>query len=132
MSGPFHPTGRAIVSPRKPDALGVCDRCGFSYNLKNLRWQYQWQGLQLQNLRILVCRTCLDVPQIQLKTIILPPDPLPVLNPRPEPYDAEVPSYISEQDGTHLVTMDGVNLVTIREVTPSPDPDNPYLVPPDF
>jgi len=35
----------------------------------------------------LVCKSCLDVPQEQLRTIILPPDPVPISNPRPENYE---------------------------------------------
>jgi len=75
---------RASVSRRRPRALAVCDRCGFQYNHDELQWQFQWAGPRLQNLRILVCRSCLDVPQEQLRTIVLPPDPVPVVNPRPE------------------------------------------------
>jgi hypothetical protein len=126
MSGPWHPTGRAPVSSRFPQAQGTCDRCGGHYALRSLKWQYQFAGVQLQNLRLLVCDRCLDVPQMQLKTIVLPPDPVPVFNPRPEIYVAEVPSYISTLEGVHLVTMGGDNLVTMIRVTPSPDPDNPY------
>lgn len=36
------------------------------------------------NLRIRVCSHCTDRPSNQLRTIILPPDPVPVLDPRPE------------------------------------------------
>lgn len=80
----FRPHGRFVVDPTAPRARGVCDRCGQMWQLDRLKWQYQWAGTTLQNLRILVCQPCMDVPQIQLKTIIIPPDPLPVLNPRPE------------------------------------------------
>lgn len=132
MSGVWHPTGRAVVSATKPAALAVCDRCGLTYNLKDLKWQFQWAGMQLQNLRILVCHPCLDIPSIQLKTIILPPDPVPLPNVRPEPYSAEVPSYMSEEDGTTFITTTGDSLVTSIQVTPTPDPNNSYLVPPDF
>lgn len=132
MSGPWHPTGRARVSSRKPEAQGICDDCGFAYSLRDLRWKAQWQGMQLQRIPYLVCRQCWDVPQENLRTIILPPDPLPVLNPRPENYDFEVPSYISEVGGINFVTTSGTNLVTSIEVTPTPDPNNSYLVPPDF
>jgi hypothetical protein len=66
--------------------LGVCDFCGFLYNLQNLRWQFEWIGPRLQNQRMLVCRTCNDKPQEQLRTIVLPPDPIPVFNARPENY----------------------------------------------
>jgi hypothetical protein len=38
---------------------------------------------------MLVCEYCLDVPNRQLGTIILPPDPLPILNARPEQYDID-------------------------------------------
>jgi hypothetical protein len=81
--------GRAQVSARAPRALGICDRCGFMYNLDQLQWQFDWlQGPRLFNLRIRVCRTCLDVPQESGRTIVLPPDPVPVAYPRPENYVA--------------------------------------------
>lgn len=135
MSGPWHPTGRARVSARRPSALGICDRCGFTYNLKDLRWQYQWAGAHLQNLRLLVCEnTCLDIPQEQLRSIIIPPDPLPVFNPRPEQYTQEVPSYVATESpafaGTDITTEDGNKLIWEIEDTPSPDPNNPVIYPP--
>src|SRR5215475_13454291 len=74
------------VSRRNPRALAICDRCGFRFNHDELQWQFQWAGPRLQNLRILVCRSCLDIPQEQLRTIVLPPDPVPIQNPRPEDY----------------------------------------------
>lgn len=128
----WHPTGRARVNARKPEAQGVCDRCNLNYSLRDLKWQFQFQGMQLQNLRILVCDICLDIPQPQLRTIILPPDPVPVMNARPENYRAEVPSYISTLTGIHLVTTGGINMVTVSKITPTPDPNQPYLVPADF
>ena len=81
--------GRFSVDPTSPRAKGVCDRCGALYQLSSLRWQYQFQGPKLQNLRILACSDCLDKPQEQLRTFILPPDPEPVQNPRPENYVAD-------------------------------------------
>lgn len=83
----MRPHGNAQISARAPRALGVCDRCGSLYNLDTLQWQWDWQqGPRLFNLRILVCRSCLDVPQESGRTIVLPPDPVPVANPRPENY----------------------------------------------
>jgi hypothetical protein len=82
----MRPHGRASVDPRSPRALGVCQRCGSLYNHDQLRWQYQWGGLRLINLRILVCQPCYDEPQIQLRTIILPADPQPIEFPVPEEY----------------------------------------------
>ena len=83
----MRPHGRAQISARAPRALGVCDRCGFLYNHDELQWQWDWQqGPRLFNLRILVCRTCLDIPQESGRTIVLPPDPMPIGDPRPEYY----------------------------------------------
>lgn len=114
MSGPWHPTGRGRVSSSAPRALAVCQRCGFTYNRSDLVFQYQWQGTILQNLQILVCKaTCLDVPQPQLKTIIIPPDPVPVWQPRSEPYSVEVPNFmVAEDDGAILTSEDGNPFVT--------------------
>lgn len=76
--------GRARIDPRSPDALGVCDFCGFLYNHKRLRWAQDWRGPKLQNLGFLVCESCLDKPQPNgQQTIILPPDPIPIRNARP-------------------------------------------------
>lgn len=80
----MRPHGRAHIDASNPRALGVCDFCGFLYNLQDLRWQFEWIGPRLTNQRMLVCRTCNDKPQEQLRTIVLPPDPIPVFNARPE------------------------------------------------
>lgn len=80
------PHGKAQVDRRRPRAFAVCDRCGFLYNRMNLQWQYEWAGPKTVNLNLLVCDPCLDIPQEQLRTFILPADPVPILNPRPERY----------------------------------------------
>lgn len=85
----MRPHGRAQISERAPRALGICQRCGFMYNLDQLRFQWDWQqGPRLRNLMIKVCPTCWDVPQESGRTIILPPDPVPVPYPLPEDYAA--------------------------------------------
>jgi len=78
--------GRAKVNSNSPRAFARCDRCGFIYNHADLRFQFDYRGPQLQNLRILVCSPCYDKPQAQLKPIILSQDPMPVINARPEDY----------------------------------------------
>lgn len=83
----MRPHGRAQISATNPRALGVCERCGFLYNLDNLQWQFDWQqGPRLFNLRIRVCASCLDIPQESGRTIVLPPDPIPVPLALPENY----------------------------------------------
>jgi len=85
------PHGRARVDTRNPRAFGICDRCGFLYNHYELRWQFDYAGAGLINRRILVCETCEDIPQAQLRNIILPADPVPIMNARIQNYvDASV------------------------------------------
>lgn len=78
--------GKAKIDARSPRAAAVCDRCARVYNHKDLHWQYDFRGRSLANLRILVCNTCEDTPQPQLKPRIIPPDPMPIQNARPERY----------------------------------------------
>ncbi len=81
--------GHAFTDPYSPLAPGTCDRCGWRWMHHDLRFQYQWEGNQLMNLRILVCPRCEDQPSEFLRPIVLPPDPVPILNPRPGFYAAE-------------------------------------------
>ena len=74
--------GRARINSSSPEAAGCCDRCGFIYPFRSLTFQYDWRGATLQNLRILVCRPCLDTPQEQLRAIVVPADPTPIVNAR--------------------------------------------------
>lgn len=78
----MRPHGRAKVSTRNPEAFAICDNCGFQYNHSELRWQYEWAGNKLINLKQLVCRRCNDLPNNQLRAIVLPADPMPIMNPR--------------------------------------------------
>jgi hypothetical protein len=78
--------GRAEINARNPRALAICDRCGFLTNHDKLAWQFDWAGLRLQNLRILVCDRCYDEPQRQKGAKPVSPDPLPIYNARPEPF----------------------------------------------
>lgn len=74
--------GRARISASSPQAAGVCDRCGFVYTHADLQWQVDWRGSALTNIRLLVCKTCYDTPQNQLRAIVIPADPVPIQNPR--------------------------------------------------
>lgn len=95
--------GRAQVNNKRPSAWGVCDRCGFLYNLRKLRFQYEWFGPRTQNTNLKVCEQCTDVLQEQLRTIIIPADPVPVSNPRIERYRTE--NNPASAIGTSIGTM---------------------------
>ena len=75
-------SGRARTNPSNPQAHAICDRCGFRVNHVDLQWQYDWRGATMQNIRLLVCNTCYDTPQQQLRAIVIPADPIPIQNPR--------------------------------------------------
>lgn len=53
--------------------------------------QFQWAGNKLIDTGLLVGRDCLDVPQDQFRSLILPPDPIPLINPRPSPNVTGIP-----------------------------------------
>lgn len=96
----MRPHGRAKVSARNPQAFGICDRCGILYNHNQLQWQFDWAGASLINKRILVCDTCNDTPQQQLRAIVLPADPVPILNPRIQDYGTAETDYRTTQGNT--------------------------------
>lgn len=105
-----------------PEAWGTCQRCGFIGNLINFKWDIQFAGPSLINKRFLVCEPCLDIPQEQLRTIILPPDPPPVFNALPEPYVVDETDWLStgvrpDNPNTILETQDGELLVTQPSAT---------------
>lgn len=83
--------GRARLRRRNPSAQAECDRCSFWYNLSDLQRQFQWAGNALVDTGFLVCRDCLDTPQQQNRSLILPADPFPKTNPRPS-YDVTPPA----------------------------------------
>ena len=89
--------GRARVSARNPQAAGQCDRCGFTYTHSTLRWQMDWAGASLINKRILVCSSCYDTPQQQLRAIIIPADPVPIMQPR-------VPDFVTAESSTRVTS----------------------------
>lgn len=85
----MRPHGRASANRHSPRAWGVCDDCGFLYNKHELQWQYEWYGARTQNTNFLKCDKCLDELQEQLRVIVLPADPTPIVNPRPEQYTVD-------------------------------------------
>lgn len=109
MAWRYH--GKASVSPSSPRAFAVCDRCGNWTNHYKLSSQAEWTGQRLADLNLLVCDKCLDTPQEQLRARVLPPDPVPIINPRPENFGNAENTYLSTNGGDTLITGDGLNLV---------------------
>lgn len=103
--------GRARIDSRSPSAAGQCDRCGFLYSFSHLRWQMDYSGAGIYNKRILVCEKCYDTPQQQLKVIVIPPDPLPVLNARPPDYITASTNYRYTSGQNYIDPVTGIPVV---------------------
>lgn len=109
-------SGRARTSVKNPSAFAVCMRCGMWYQRSDLVFQSEWRGTTLRNIWILVCtRTCLDVPQEQLRAIVLPADPTPVYFPSVEQFEQDETDYRSLAEvGTDPITGIPVPSTTLR------------------
>ena len=84
-------SGRARISIRHPAGLGESDRSGFWYNHRDLVRQFQWAGSELVDTGLLVGPDEVDIPNPQFRSIILPADPYPLINPRPSPNVTGIP-----------------------------------------
>lgn len=89
--GNFAPKGHAHVDPQHPAAFAICDMCGFMYNHRDLKWEVQIAGTQTRRTGFLVCPTCWDKPNPNMRVVVLPADPVPILNPRPETPAPDMP-----------------------------------------
>ena len=103
--------GRARTSASSPQAHALCDRCGFRYNHFQLKWQFDWAGASLINKRLLVCNPCYDMPQEQLRAIVVPADPVPIINPR-------VQDFVTAETSTRYTS--GQNTVNAQTGIPVP------------
>lgn len=93
-----------------PQAVAICDGCGFRVQHNHLREQRDYRGGSTPvGLGIWVCASCQDVPQPYFARQLLRPDPVPVRNPRPD----FNPSYdILAQNNDHIISQDDKGIVT--------------------
>ena len=105
--GGYNRYGKASVNPEKPRAFGVCDRCSNWTNHHKMRWQFEWNATELFNKRILVCDECYDKPQVQFRQVVIPADPPPIFNVRPENFAYDNVNYRTTLAGSERVTEDG-------------------------
>lgn len=121
------------LNPNAPRGLGICDDCGRTYHLTDLRYQFQWGGDRLINLNLRVCQSCQDVPQMQLRSIILPGDPKPLRDPRPPSYTtpgtAEYLQWVTNLNGFNqytfqlgAISVTKANVLAAAEATDSGQP----------
>lgn len=118
-----------VIDANDPKAVGVCDGCGWWVNHSSLLKQMEYRGGSTPVWNgFLVCTKCYDVPNEapQFKRLVLPPDPVPVLNPRVEQAtnsgygylitsDSGDPIYLNTLDST--LTWGGEYIITIGTTT---------------
>ena len=111
-------SGRARTSSSSPQAHAICDRCGGRFNHVDLSFQYDWAGAAMMKKNIMVCRSCMDRAQPQLRAIVLPADPPPIMNPRPE-------NFVNAS--TDFRVTSGLNTVNAKTGIPVPGGDRRSL-----
>lgn len=84
MAYPYPYNLYAPTNPRRPEPVGICDRCDFLWPLAKLHDQFQWAGKATFKLGIKVCPICIDVLQENgFRVIDFGPDPAPLPFVRP-------------------------------------------------
>jgi hypothetical protein len=107
-------------------ALGICDRCGFTYKLSELK--YEIEDSIRNGLR--VCSSCFDPDQPQLKVGELQTsDPQSLFNPRTDTGEIDSTTYygFNPVSSTGMVIRASLGEITLEGVvagspTPSPSP----------
>lgn len=77
---------KARIDAYKPEGHGTCDRCSQIVTKADMIWEMEYRGNSLMRTGFLVCSTCLDKPYEGWRPILLPADPVPLLNSRTEPF----------------------------------------------
>lgn len=121
---PWRYHGKARVDPSNPQAFAVCDRCSQWGNLVDFIPESQYNGTGLYLTGFLVCQRCLDIPNPQMLSPIIPPDPMPVLNPRVEPYFLDEVDQLSS-DGSTVIVSDDANTSIVTN-----QPSENFTLPP--
>jgi hypothetical protein len=71
------------VDAERPEAAGVCDRCGVVRKHRDLVQEMRWGGRGAVWSGLLCCPEHADAPHPQDLPRILRPDPVPIKDPRP-------------------------------------------------
>ncbi len=111
------------IDSQNPNALGVCDESGLTFNHKDLSKQMEWRGDNLVWTGLMVGKPYLDTPNEQNRPPLVKSDPKAISNPRPPtPYtDPEYP-----------VVEPFPQILTVLENESFYDDNSPPLGPPSY
>lgn len=99
--------------PRNPEAIAICDGCGFLVQHKELRHHMDYRGGAVPVWDgYMVCPNCDDQPQPYFQKQVLAPDPIPVQNPRPD--DGSPLFKLLTDDDTPIITQDDDFIIAVE------------------
>ena len=109
---PLHRRARAPIDidVKSPRSVAVCDGCGmWTMHAHSVEKMEDRGGSVPVGTNLYVCGVCDDVPNPYYSKLVLPPDPVPIKNPRPENYalNPEPMLFIVADYNTPIIT--GVN-----------------------
>jgi hypothetical protein len=91
----------------------TCDVCGFIWSMCDMSFQYDFLGGSTPvSTHVLKCPKCINDLRWQAKLIIIPPDPPPLFNTRPETYTIDETNFLTTQDGDIIDTESGKSYIT--------------------
>lgn len=84
----------------------TCSTCGLIWSQKDMQFQYDFRGGSVPiNTGWLRCPKCITPLTYQQSLLIIPPDPPPFMNTRPEPYTVDETSWLTTEDGDIISTQ---------------------------
>lgn len=115
----YRPSPKYASKDSRLGAWTTCDRCGFISNQSDMQFQYDFLGGSTpQSTGYLVCPRCLDDLRWQNMLLIIPPDPPPIYNTRPETYTVDETTWLTTEDSEIISTEDGSEFIA---QIPNPD-----------
>ncbi len=109
----YRPQPKYASRDAKRGAWTTCDDCGFIWNQSDMAFQYDYVGGPIpEDMGWLRCPRCITPLTYQRKLLVIPPDPPPLMNTRPEPYAVEETSWLTTMDGEVYGTSGGDPYVT--------------------
>lgn len=124
----YRPTPKYATKDATAGAWTTCDRCGLIDNQSRMQWQYDFQGGPVPiNRNLLFCPRCLDGLRYQNQPIIIPPDPPPLFNTRPEPYAVDETNWLLTEDDEIIDTQSGEDII-VNQPNPSNEANTAPLI----
>ncbi len=108
------------MNPHDPQPWGTSDQNGMIGPQPKMIYQREWRGNKIERLNVLVHPDEKDIPNRQLGSLMLSPDPPPKRNARPENYTIDEESYMITEGGSALITENAGTSIIDAPITAEP------------